>query len=324
MRDETYNATILEYEKKRTKNEIQRDKRRQDLYEKYPRLEAIAKELNSLGLKLAKSIGNESTSLDSISSFDDSSRVLIEEKNQILTNNGYPLDYLEIGYDCDLCQDTGIYNGANCSCFTKSLISKYYQQSQLSNILMMENFDTFNLNYYDEDAKKHGVSPKLNIQNIFLKACKFVQNFDEEYTNLYLYGNSGLGKTFISHCIAKDLLDKGNSVIYQTATDLIDSIRNNKFNQNIQKNIVEYLYECDLLIIDDLGTENLTEFANNELFNLINRRLMNRKSNVISTNLSLNELQGRYNSRLTSRIMGNFTFLKFVGEDIRLKKANWL
>lgn len=324
MKDEIYKETIVEFEKKRTRKEIQLNKRRQELYSEIPRLEEIANELNYLGLELAKSLSGNINIDVSLKNFEQMSRDLVEERRKILLNLGYEPSYLEIDHDCNLCDDTGIYNNATCSCFTKILIKKYYQQSNLDNILSVENFDHFNLNFYDDDSNKFGVSPKLNIQNIFLKVVNFVQKFDEEYVNLYLYGMSGLGKTYLSHCIAKDLLDNGKSVIYQTATDLIDSIRKNKFNQNSDTNIIDYLYQCELLIIDDLGTESLTDFANNELFNLLNKRLMDKKRNVISTNLSLKELQTRYNSRLTSRIMGNFTFLKFIGDDIRLKKAKIL
>jgi len=321
MKDEIYKETIVEFEKKRTHKEIDQNKRKRQLYASYPRLKNIAQQLNNIGIELAKSSISNLDATDEIKNFEKKSKDLIKERNTILKDAGLPVDYLEIKYDCLTCKDTGIVAQGACSCFTKALIRKYYQQSNLDRILMAENFDTFQLDYYDNNDNKFGVSPRLNIQNIYLKALNFVEKFDTQYENLYLYGNSGLGKTFISHCIAKELLDKGKSVIYQTATDLIDSIRKNKFNQNIQVNTLSYLYQCDLLIIDDLGTESLTDFSNNELFNLINHRLMNQKSNVISTNLSLSELQKRYNTRLTSRIVGNFVFLKFVGDDIRLKKA---
>lgn len=324
MRDDIYNETIIEFEKKRTLKEINQNKRKQEMYKSYPRLEEIANQLNYMGIELAKSISTGPSNMNGIKTFEKKTQELVEERTQILVNAGYAKDYLEIEYDCPACHDMGIIEQNTCSCFTKALIRKYYQQSNLDKVLSIENFDTFRLDCYDEDKSKFGVSPRLNIQNIYLMAVNFVEKFDSQYENLYLYGNSGLGKTFISHCIAKELLDKGKSVIYQTATDLIDSIRRNKFNQNIQVNTLSYLYQCDLLIIDDLGTESLTEFANNELFNLLNRRLMDQKSTVISTNSSLKELQKRYSTRLTSRIIGNFTFLKFIGDDIRLKKAKLL
>ncbi|MFZ7122011.1 MAG: ATP-binding protein [Eubacteriaceae bacterium] len=324
MKNNVYYETVLDFEKKRTYKEIKQNQIQNKIYSLFPRIEQINNELKSIGIKMAKELSYDKSRVDLVlNKYESKSNHLKNEQYEILANAGYPRNYLEMVYDCKLCKDTGFINNAPCKCFTAQLINKYYKQSNLNNILDEENFDTFNLDYYDEQSDKFGVSPKLNMQNIFLKTINYVNDFSKENINLYLYGNPGLGKTFLSHCIAKDLLDKGITVIYQTASDLIDTIRKSKFNNN-DKDIINFLYECELLIIDDLGTENSTDFSNNELFNLINKRLIMKKKIIISTNLSLKQLQNRYSSRLTSRIIGNFLFLKFVGDDIRLKKANLL
>ncbi|MFZ7132883.1 MAG: ATP-binding protein [Eubacteriales bacterium] len=325
MNDLIYRQTIKEFEKKRTVKEMISNQRLHEIYSILPRIKKINDELNILGLQLTKILMRTNNAANHyMDQFEKKTAALNKEKIAILTSAGYSKDYLDSQYDCIQCNDTGFVNNSICSCFTKALIKKYYQQSNLEKILDIENFDNFRLDYYDTKTKNHPISPNLNIQNIFSKAIHFVKNFDTNDDNLYLYGNPGLGKTYLSHCIAKDLLDNGHSVIYQTATDLIDSIRKSKFDQSKYIIMVDCLYDCDLLIIDDLGTENLTDFSSNELFNLINRRLIDNKKHVISTNLSLKELENRYNSRLTSRIMGYFTYLKFIGEDIRLKKAKIL
>ena len=321
MNNNIYHQTIIEFENKRLNKEFMIKQRQEDLYSRFPRLKAINFELNTLGLQLAKTLITDYNS-DMLNDFQIFSENLTAEKNEILRSAGYPKNYLEISYDCKKCNDSGFINSTVCSCFTKALISKYYQQSNMIKILAEENFDNFRLDYYDARTKNFSVSPNLNIQNILSKTLQFVKEFNDTEDNLYLYGNPGLGKTYLSHCIAKELLDQGYIVIYQTAADLIDTIRKAKFVSNDP--LLECLYECDLLIIDDLGTENLTEFANNELFNLINRRLMDKKNHVISTNLTIKDLETRYSSRLTSRVLGNFNFLKFIGDDIRLKKAKIL
>jgi DNA replication protein DnaC len=165
------------------------------------------------------------------------------------------------------------------------------------------------------------------MEKILQTCTQYAKTFGDEMNNLYFYGDPGLGKTFLSHCIAKELLDDGYLVIYQTASELLDIIRKSKFQQVEDRAVIQpiqYLYQCDLLILDDLGTETLTEFANNELFNLINRRLKEEKKMLISTNLPISKLEGRYSARLASRIIGNFKFVEFFGEDIRMKKADVL
>lgn len=321
MNNDIYRRTIMDFESKRLNKELTIKQRQDDLYLKFPRLKEISIELNAIGLQLAKTLATEYKS-DLINDFQILSEKLNDERNEILVAAGYPKNYLEISYECKKCNDLGFVDSKVCSCFTKSLISKYYQQSNMVRILDEENFDNFRLDYYDVKTNKYSVSPNLTIQNILSKSIQFVKEFKETDSNLYFYGNPGLGKTYLSHCIAKELLDQGYVVIYQTAADLIDTIRKAKFVSNDP--LLDCLYECDLLIIDDLGTENLTDFANNELFNLINRRLMDKKNHVISTNLSIKDLETRYSSRLTSRILGNFSFLKFIGDDIRLIKANIL
>lgn len=325
MNENLYKETILEFEKIRTLQNLNLSQRKNEIHKVIPRIKEIENKLNSLGLELTKNLIINSTNKDElIHNFEQIVQSLKDEEKTLLLKYKYPADYLYNNYNCNKCNDTGFYEGKICSCFTKVLINKYYKQSNLDKILDVENFDNFRLDFYDMSSNNDNASPNLTIQNIFSKAVNFVEKFDTNNDNLYLYGNPGLGKTYISHCIAKDLLDRGFSVIYQTATDLIDFIRKSKFDQINNTPMIDCLYDCDLLIIDDLGTENLTEFANNELFNLMNKRLKDNKSHIISTNLSLPALENRYNPRLSSRILGNFIFLKFIGQDIRLKKAKIL
>jgi DNA replication protein DnaC len=160
------------------------------------------------------------------------------------------------------------------------------------------------------------------MQDIYRMCIDFVENFDKHDKNLFFIGSPGLGKTFLCNSIAKDLLDRGKSVLYKTVPDLIDSMRKYKFDFDNEENNTPYLneiYNCDLLIMDDLGTELSTQFSNQVIYNILNKRIINSRKMVISTNLSLVDFQSTYSERIVSRIIGNFEACKFEGEDIRLK-----
>ncbi|SJZ61778.1 ATP-binding protein [Garciella nitratireducens] len=318
--------TMEEYQKKREKSKKELRMRKEKLYQNIPRLLEIELEMKRIGIQIIKSVQADPKQIKKqIKQLKEKTIDLQMERAEILASNGYPVDYLEIKYDCPQCQDTGYIGIKRCKCFEQRLIDKAYDQSNLHDLLEKENFDTFCIDYYsDEPFAGHELSPRKNIETILLDCITYANHFEHHNKNLFFYGSPGLGKTFLSHAIAKDVLEKGKIVLYQTASDLIDFIRKNKFDfdQSHQEetSLLERIFESDLLIIDDLGTEYLTEFAKMELFNVINKRLLTKKKMIISTNLSLRELQEKYPNRLTSRILGNFELYKFYGEDIRIKK----
>ena len=244
---------------------------------------------------------------------------LIAEKTSLLKKNNYPANYLEAIYNCIKCKDTGFAGLEKCSCLVQKQIEYNYVQSNLAQ--STDSFETFNINYYSDTPLENGLSPKKNMKQIYLKSIKFVQDFDSHNENLLFIGRPGLGKTFLCLSIAKELLKAGKSVIYQTAPDLTDLIRKRKFDfDNEEENdmILDNLNTCDLLIIDDLGTELSTQFSSLVIFNILNKRLLKSKSTIIATNLDVNEILRDYSERITSRIFGNFHMYEFFGDDIRL------
>ncbi|MCR1899278.1 ATP-binding protein [Irregularibacter muris] len=319
---------IQEYDKKREDSQRKLKMRKEKLYQEIPELALIENKMREIGLEVVKAVQSHPEQVEQLTAkLKEKSIDLQMERAEILASHGYPVDYLELKFSCNFCQDKGFIGTKRCKCFEQRLIDKAYVQSNLHNLLEKENFDTFHIDYYaDKEQEGQEESPRKNMENILLGCINYAKDFENHNKNLFFYGSPGLGKTFLSHAIAKELLQKGKIVLYQTSSDLIDFIRKNKFDQNNnqENTLLERIYLSDLLIIDDLGTENLTEFAKMELFNIINKRLLTGKKMVISTNLSLRELQEKYPNRFTSRILGHFQLYKFYGEDIRIKRKNIL
>lgn len=249
--------------------------------------------------------------------------VLGRERSQLLIAAGYPSDYLDMTYDCPDCRDQGFVNGEKCRCFKKAEIDLLYTQSNLQDILAVENFDTFSFDYYSDRIKEEssGVSSLERIRKVEAVCRRFVRDFDTVFSNLFFYGDTGVGKTFLSHCIARELLDTTHSVIYFSAQELFEAFAQKRFHRPGEtEGCTDAIYDCDLLIIDDLGTELTNSFVNSELFLCINERLTNQKSTIISTNLSLKSFADTYSERIFSRISNSYTMLKLFGKDIRLQK----
>ena len=229
---------------------------------------------------------------------------LADRKAACLAALGRPADYLEPVYTCPKCKDTGYIGQHKCACFTKKAIELVYHDSNLKNIITTENFDTFSYEWYDK---------KTPIPSIGLTP----------YNNMLLFGDTGVGKTFLTNCIAKELLDSSHSVIYLTAVELFQCFEQQDFNKPDTSDTAidsSYILDCDLLIIDDLGTEFANSYTSSRLFYCINERILRRKSVVISTNLSLSDIRNMYSERIFSRLTSAYKLLKLAGADIRLLK----
>jgi DNA replication protein DnaC len=311
-----------EYEEQQDLNRSELEERKAKIYDKIPKIRKI----DSLVIKLAVTAAREqikAPSSDDLLKINKDIYDLKKEKEKLLEENGFPKDFLEMSYKCDLCKDTGhLEDGSRCSCFEKKLSDRLFELSNISYVLSKENFDTFDLNIFsDEIDEKEGISPRENI-NMILRATKtFIDTFDEKNDmNLLFYGPTGQGKTFLLNCIANLLINKNKGVIYQTAFNLLDVVEDRKFRRNeINQEKYDLLFSCDLLIIDDLGIELINSFTTSEIFNIVNTRILRGKKTLISTNLSPKELSQTYTDRVFSRVFQRFYPLKFFGEDLRLK-----
>ncbi len=322
-----FKEIMREYEKDRLLADNLFKNRRDEVYFAIPEIKHIDNELTSSALKITKLMLLGQTDKQAlISELEAQNAELLKKKEELLSKHRYEPGYLIDVYSCNTCKDTGFVGGERCSCLKQRLINKYYELSNLKKVLQTENFDTFDLNYYADDIDSRlGVSPKATMRIIYMNCLNFVKNFDTRFENLLLYGSTALGKTFLCNCIAKELLDMGKTVVYTTASKLFKQVEEFRFNRNSDngealEEFLDLAYNAELLIIDDLGTEFSTAVTATELFNIINTRLLEQRPVIISTNMSPSDFHNQYSDRITSRIIGNYTLLRFVGEDIRLKK----
>lgn len=311
-----------QYQLRRDQAEREQRYRMNEIYSFIPRIKAIDQEINRGGMDLAKMAIQSGVLLDqALKSLEERIKALKLEKALLLTENNVPLSFLEVQYRCGICKETGyLENGKMCKCLHQELIDRAYKMSNMSAVLARENFNTFDIGFFsDEPFEKEPMTPRENMRRILAECEGYTLNFDSSDENLLFYGPTGQGKTFLCNCIAKALLDQGETVVYQTAFNLIKVLEKQRFAHEGQKDDLGYqfLFEADLLIVDDLGTEFVNTFSTLELFNVINTRLLNKKKTVISTNLSPSQLKETYSERISSRLFGHYRFLYFYGKDLR-------
>ncbi|MBQ3145114.1 MAG: ATP-binding protein, partial [Clostridia bacterium] len=315
MNNSVLNDLLKQYEKIRIKNTYELENRKKELYLSNPKLQEIDNELNSLSINTAKSI-LQNNSKEYLEELKLKVENLKTEKQKILKSLGLPKDYLKPFYNCNMCKDTGyvLENGKTsmCNCLKQQIYNIEYNQKN-ENIIKNQIFNNFNINLFSDEIneKKYNsnISPRENIIDIKNAAIDFINNFDNENTkNLIFSGATGLGKTFLSNCIVNNLLEKGKTVMYQTAPVMLDNLIADLFAKpENQTGISKNLLTVDLLVIDDLGTENLNSLKFTELYKIINTRLLSKKTKtIISTNLDLRGLFQTYDERLASRFVGYY------------------
>ena len=315
-----YQTELMDmYEKIRTDENRKLMKRREEIKNKYPEILELDTTIQKLCLNLSMAALRGITDQNELNNIKEEITDLRAKKYEMLVSHGYNPDYLNLHYNCPKCKDTGFIGIEKCSCFKSKLIKLYYKDSDLEEAVKTNNFKNFNINLYpNHKLNDERYTPRKNIEDILEYITgEYLPNFKNSNTNLLFYGNSGTGKTFLSWCIAKEILDKGFLVVYKTSDDLLRALKDIKFNNDTD--LENLLINCDLLIIDDLGSEQITDFSSTELFTLINKKILKNKKMLISTNLSLPLISKRYSERISSRIIGEFKLFKFFAEDIRIQ-----
>ena len=322
LNNSQYNAIMRIYNQRQFQDKYEQDQRREEVYQKVPQIRQIEDEISSQAVRCARKLldGDTNAKEELKQHIED----LREQKEVLLSAFGFPADYMEMHYACPECQDTGYVDGRKCRCFKKEEIRLLYSQSNIEEVLLRENFESFSYEYYDDRV----VIPEIQMtvadymRQVHTWCKEYVENFEKKGGNLIFTGSTGVGKTFLTNCIAKALIDQYQSVIYLSSNDLFDVFSKNKFHYDTEeemKDMYQYILDCDLLIIDDLGTELNNTFVSSQLFYCINERLLRKKSTIISTNLSMTMLRDTYSDRISSRIISQYSIIPLYGDDIRTK-----
>ena len=294
-----------------------------EAYEKVPRLREIDKQLRITMVMAAQAAfaggGDFNSAMEQVRE----KNLALQQERQMLLTCYFEEGFLDDSPICDHCGGSGYVGSSMCECLRELCRQEQKQELTFLNV-GRESFDQFRLDYYpDRIDPKWNVNIRTVMEKTFQTCRKYAMTFTERSGNLLFSGDTGLGKTFLSACIARTVADRGFSVVYESAGHLFSKMERAKFeNDSDAREEAKKYYACDLLIVDDLGTEMPSQFVTAALYSLINDRLLAGKAMVISTNLNNEDLTRRYNSQILSRLRGSFTRVAFLGDDIRVKK-NW-
>ena len=321
LRNSQYDTLMRRYEEIREAHRHELLDREAEIAEKIPGIAAL--DARAAAASIAAARRRISSPDADLSSYETEMREISAERDRLLTEHGYPADYLEMRYDCPLCRDTGFVDGVRCTCFKKAAIDLLYSEYSISHVLEKENFRNFSFDWYSDTIQNEltGRTERQTARDAVLMAKHFIANAGRPDNNLYIYGNTGVGKTFLTHCIAREMLDRSYSSLYFSARDFFDLLADATFGRDGRNSThSQMILDCDFLTIDDLGTEVTSSFAASQLFHVLNERISKNRSTIISTNMTPEEFSAVYTQRLYSRLLSHYKFIKLVGTDIRIQK----
>lgn len=309
-------AVYEDFERRRAENKSKQQDRLYEVYSRCPEIKDIDKQLSRVGLDIfgATMQGKDGLS-ERLRALQEKNEALQQRRAELLCSLGYDSTYTDLKYDCPLCLDSGYQDAKMCVCLKNALTLKGYESSGIINLLKSQSFESFSLDVYPEECRDI-------MKRNYKKLHKFADNFEANKEFFLLAGGTGLGKTHLSTSVAKTLIEKGYDVVYELAQNIFADFDKDRFRDRFgdADSLSEKYLECDLLIIDDLGTEIITNSTVSYLYNIINTRINKRLPIIISTNLSAKEIKQMYHERITSRLFGEFTIVKFEGSDVRQKK----
>lgn len=316
---ENFNRVRQEYDEKYINARRAASERLIEIHSRIPDVMRIDRALEQTGAKIMGIVCSGATDAqEKINALREENQSLVAARGELLRLNGYPTDYTDVKYECEKCGDSGYVDTKMCECMRKRLIMAGYESSGMSRLLREQTFDNFRLEYYNTDPKSFE-----NMRYVYGTMKSFAENFTSASgENLALFGGTGLGKTHLSSAVASRVIERGFDVVYASAVSIISDFENRRFGSgmNTEYGDTDRYTNCELLIIDDLGTEIVNQFTVSCIYNIINTRINKRLSTILSTNLSQSEFRQKYWDRITSRVFGEYQPLLFSGTDVRKQK----
>lgn len=289
-----------------------------EICQEIPEINQIQSKLSMVGLELSKILFFSGDKDEKIKSLRQQSEALIEERSLMLKKNGYPANAFQPNYVCPACNDHGFVNGKLCTCHRQLL--KDLMRKEISALAPLDKctFDSFELKYYSDQPMQNSIVPRAKAEKVLDATHRYAQTFSLDSKNLMLVGGTGLGKTHLSLAIANVVINNGYSVCYGTSQNICDDLQSEQFGRGDDNTYTKkQVLECDLLILDDLGTEIDNQYSIATLYNIINSRILSKRPTIISTNFKFSALEERYENRITSRLTGEYVSMYLFGNDIR-------
>ncbi len=307
-----------------TQHRLLSRRRQEEVYRKLPEVAELDSRIRqTMAEVMAQTLRQGEDPVAALNAVREENLALQQRRRELLLREGYSPEDVQDGPMCRKCSDTGYVGEHMCTCLQRLCIEE--QRKELTSLLRSpsSSFDDFSLDYYSQTTDPSlGVSPRAQMEIVYDACVNYARHFSLRSRNMLFTGGTGLGKTFLSGCIAQDVVESGYSVVYDTAIHVFSCMEKQKFGGGTEEELrmADRIMVCDLLILDDLGTEMSTSFISPALYSIVNGRILTQRPTIISTNLSMAELEKRYSPQIASRLAGEYITLMFLGQDIRRQK----
>ena len=322
MRSDIFQEAKRRIDRRRMEHLTEQSRRMDEIAENLPEVSRIQRQLAMTSAEICKLILQKGEDLQAgIARIEKVNLDLQAREKELMTAAGYPADYLELTYTCPLCNDTGFVNGVRCRCLKEEMQRLSVAELNASSPLTKSRFEDFDLSFYPDTVDPAtGQNPRLFMEKVLRYCRQYAEIFTSQSPGIFMYGETGLGKTHLSLAIAGKAAEKGYTVIYGSAQDLLRKVENEHFGRAENERTLDMMLEADLLVLDDLGAEFSSSFSQSVVYNLLNSRIASGKPMIVSSNLTIQEFNEKYSRRIVSRLFSQLVQIRFIGRDVRQLK----